>query len=104
MPSRSSHDDERLTYRGHPGKLTFVAFYADCHHQVRPVSAGHRIALTYNLMIEGDTPTVAWSAQAAQVDALPAASNATSRHLGLHVGVMTHVGSRPIVCGMRGDN
>ena len=50
------HDDERLTYRGHLGKLTFVAFYADCHHQVRPVSAGHRIVLTYNLMIEVTTP------------------------------------------------
>ena len=65
------HDDERVTCRGHVGKLTFVAFYADCHHQVRRVSAGHRIVLTYNLMIEGDALAAALPAQAAQVvDAL----------------------------------
>jgi len=34
------HDDERVTFRGHGRMLTFIAFYADCHHQVRPVTAG----------------------------------------------------------------
>jgi hypothetical protein len=34
------HDDERVTFRGDGRKLTFIAFYADCHHQVRPVTAG----------------------------------------------------------------
>lgn len=28
------HHDERVSFRGSGGKLTFVAFYADCHHQV----------------------------------------------------------------------
>jgi 2OG-Fe(II) oxygenase superfamily len=44
------HHDARVTYRGTRRQLTFVAFYADCHHEVRPVTSGHRIVLTYNLM------------------------------------------------------
>lgn len=44
------HHDARATYRGSDRQLTFVAFYADCHHAVRPVTSGHRIVLTYNLM------------------------------------------------------
>jgi hypothetical protein len=40
-------------FRGAAGQLTFVAFYADCHHQVQPVKTGYRVALTYNLMLEG---------------------------------------------------
>jgi len=33
-------------------KLTFIAFYADCYHQVRPVTAGYRVVLTYNLIFD----------------------------------------------------
>jgi hypothetical protein len=47
------HHDEKLSYRGSADRLTLVAFYADCHHAVRPVTAGHRAALTYNLFLEG---------------------------------------------------
>ncbi len=32
----------------HPG---FVAFYADCYHEVKPVTSGYRINLIYNLAI-----------------------------------------------------
>ena len=64
------HDDERVTFRGHGRQLTFIAFYADCQHQIRPVTTGHRIVLTYNLRIEGDAPTAALPVPAAQVDAL----------------------------------
>jgi hypothetical protein len=64
------HGDKRITFRGHGRKLTFIAFYADCHHQVRPVRAGHRIVLTYNLVVEGDGPTAALPVPSAQVDAL----------------------------------
>lgn len=31
-------------------QLTFMAFYADCHHEVQKVQTGYRIALTYNLV------------------------------------------------------
>lgn len=33
-------------------KLTCVAFYADCHHEVKSVTEGYRVALTYNLVLE----------------------------------------------------
>jgi len=33
--------------------LSLLAFYADCHHEVRPVSKGVRVALTYRLSLHG---------------------------------------------------
>jgi hypothetical protein len=33
--------------------LAFAAFYADCIHEVRPVTAGHRLVLIYNLVRRG---------------------------------------------------
>ncbi len=33
-------------------KLTFIAFYADCPHQVKKVTEGYRVAMTYNLILE----------------------------------------------------
>lgn len=38
-----------------PGELRYAAFYADCEHEVRPVSAGHRICLVYNLVMAAPT-------------------------------------------------
>jgi hypothetical protein len=46
------HHDERLEFRGSGSKVGLVAFYADCHHEVRPVKDGYRVVLTYNLMLE----------------------------------------------------
>ncbi len=31
-------------------EITFTAFYADCAHEVRPITAGHRVCLVYNLI------------------------------------------------------
>jgi len=31
-------------------ELTFAAFYADCEHEVRPVTQGYRVCLVYNLI------------------------------------------------------
>jgi predicted 2-oxoglutarate/Fe(II)-dependent dioxygenase YbiX len=31
-------------------ELKFAAFYADCQHEVRPVTEGHRVCLVYNLI------------------------------------------------------
>jgi len=45
------HRGQAATYRSAKGKLSFVAFYADCRHQLRPVTSGHRIVLTYNLIL-----------------------------------------------------
>ena len=34
-----------------PSELAFAAFYADCVHETRPVSAGYRIVLVYHLVL-----------------------------------------------------
>ncbi len=47
------HHDERVSYRGSPNQLVLVAFYADCRHEVRPVTSGYRAALTFNLFLDG---------------------------------------------------
>ena len=47
------HHDEKASFRGSREKLTLIAFYADCRHEVRPVKEGYRVALTYNLRAEG---------------------------------------------------
>ncbi len=31
-------------------KLTVAAFYADCEHEIKPLSSGHRVCLIYNLI------------------------------------------------------
>jgi len=45
------HHEERVVFRGSSEGLGMIAFYADCHHEVRPVKSGHRIVLTYNLLL-----------------------------------------------------
>lgn len=45
------HEGLRATYRGSKAALSFAAFYADCRHEVKPVRSGHRIVLTYNLLL-----------------------------------------------------
>lgn len=39
-----------------PSDATFAAFYADCVHEVRPVTTGCRLALIYNLLRKGKGP------------------------------------------------
>ena len=46
------HHDEEVSYRGSPTQLVLVAFYADCRHEVRPVTSGYRAALTFNLFLD----------------------------------------------------
>ena len=43
---------------GEPSELAFAAFYADCSHEVRPLTEGHRLSLVFNLCLRtGDTDT-----------------------------------------------
>ena len=47
---------------GEPSELAFAAFYADCTHEVRPVTEGHRLSLVFNLCLrpgDDDTPRAA---------------------------------------------
>ena len=34
-----------------PSELAFAAFYADCLHEARPVTSGHRVSLVFNLFL-----------------------------------------------------
>ena len=46
--------EARLDLRGaDPSEAAFAAFYADCVHQVLPVTSGCRLALVYNLLRKG---------------------------------------------------
>jgi len=53
------HGGRTATYRGSKTALSFVAFYSDCRHEVRPVTSGYRVVLTYNLMLAGDAVAAA---------------------------------------------
>jgi hypothetical protein len=49
------HQGDKRRFQGAaPGrKLKLIAFYADCHHELKPVRKGYRVALTYNLTLGG---------------------------------------------------
>jgi hypothetical protein len=47
------HHGAKLRVGGSESRLTFAAFYADCHHEVLPIKEGYRVVLTYNLTVEG---------------------------------------------------
>ncbi|MGL5865791.1 MAG: 2OG-Fe(II) oxygenase [Dermatophilaceae bacterium] len=53
------HGGTSATYHASRDELTFVAFYADCRHQVTPVRSGYRVTVTYNLLTDTDTDTAA---------------------------------------------
>ncbi len=48
------HQGNVVVYRATKQPLSFIAFYADCRHEVRPVRTGYRIVLTYDLMLRGE--------------------------------------------------
>lgn len=65
------HKGRRATYRGSKAALSFVAFYADCRHEVKPVRSGHRIVLTYNLLLrQNSTESAALEAPPETVEEL----------------------------------
>jgi hypothetical protein len=64
------HGTERATYRGSRDRLSLVALYADCRHEIRPVRSGFRVVLTYNLLLEGDTTANVTAVPSDTVDAL----------------------------------
>ncbi len=73
------HRGETATYRGSKKALSFVAFYSDCRHQVKPVTSGYRIVLTYNLLLRSGSPTATVAVAPELVDRL-------ARCLGEHFG------------------
>jgi len=54
---RHQEEEARIELRPRdPAEVSFAAFYADCRHEVLPVTAGHRLTLTYNLIRTGGGP------------------------------------------------
>lgn len=50
-----SHGGQSRTYRHvDRARVGFVAFYADCLHEVRPVRTGRRVTLTFNLLVASE--------------------------------------------------
>lgn len=73
-----THGGQRATYRSTRSSLSFVAFYADCRHELRPVKSGYRIVLTYNLMLNGGT--AAMPADEGQPGPVDAVAGCLERH------------------------
>jgi len=48
------HGGESVAYRSSKDSLSFVAFYADCRHEITPVKSGYRVTLTFNLLAPAD--------------------------------------------------
>ncbi|MFJ2581015.1 2OG-Fe(II) oxygenase [Kitasatospora aureofaciens] len=46
------HAGQSRAYRASKQDLTLLAFYADCRHEVTPVTSGHRVTLTFNLLAD----------------------------------------------------
>lgn len=68
-----SHQGRTLRARGSASRLSMIAFYADCHHEVRPVKQGYRVVLTWNLIVRdgakpAEVPEQALAALAEAVD------------------------------------
>lgn len=49
-------------------KLPYTAFYADCEHEVRPVTSGYRVCLVYNLLQSTNTPNIGSPQFSDQID------------------------------------
>ena len=52
-----------------PFHIHFAAFYADCEHEIRPLDAGHRLALVYNLTLKKGKKGLGAPRSAEQVEA-----------------------------------
>jgi hypothetical protein len=68
---------EVMAFRGSRTELQLVAFYADCRHEVRPVTSGARVVLTYNLLTKDVAGTMPPRIEPRTLDAL---SDALQRH------------------------
>src|SRR6266571_6667873 len=62
-----AHGSESVAYRSPKDSLSFVAFYADCRHEVKPVKSGYRVTLTFNLLTYGDRTGTAADQPAAEL-------------------------------------
>ncbi|MFU8803421.1 MAG: 2OG-Fe(II) oxygenase [Bradymonadaceae bacterium] len=53
------HDDRAVSLAlntSSPSRVSYAAFYADCRHELLPVTEGYRLCLVYNLLRRGAAP------------------------------------------------
>ncbi len=53
-------------------KIPYVAFYADCEHEIKPVASGYRVCLVYNLVQKKDKEKIELNQLGGYVDRLAA--------------------------------
>ncbi|TAN00642.1 MAG: 2OG-Fe(II) oxygenase, partial [Chitinophagaceae bacterium] len=53
-------------------KINYTAFYADCEHEVKPLTSGYRVCLTYNLVQEKSGKKIQFNSLASYVEKLAA--------------------------------
>ena len=82
LPSPHSGGELRVQHRdqevrlalgdAEPSEVTYAAFYADCVHEILPVTSGYRLALIYNLIRQRGKPPQApdYEREQAQISAL----------------------------------
>jgi hypothetical protein len=69
--------------RAEGSELSYAAFYADCEHEVRPITEGNRVCLVYNLMLERRSKSGGQPIQAPDYDKeITAAAALLDEHLG----------------------
>ena len=67
-----------------PSELVYTAFYADCEHEILPVTDGHRVCLVYNLMLqEGSGTPMGAPDYGAEIDHIAAELGARCRDPGM---------------------
>ncbi|HYI08120.1 MAG TPA: 2OG-Fe(II) oxygenase [Thermoanaerobaculia bacterium] len=74
---------EVMAFRGSRSDVQLVAFYADCRHEVRPVTGGARVVLTYNLLTKGIAAAMPPQVEPPTLDAL---TDALQRHFETPLG------------------
>ena len=74
---------------GLPSELAFAAFYADCSRKTRPVTAGHRLSLVFNLCLRpGDKSTPRKAPDyGEQIDLIATSALLTTPHPGMIVDI-----------------
>ncbi len=93
----------RLDLRcGDPPEVAYVAFYADCVHEVLPLTSGYRPVLVYNLLSKGrgrrrrppayDTQTAALTTLLQGLVCPPGRGRPQARQTGLPTGPCLHPG------------
>lgn len=50
------HNGREAAYQASGSEMTFIAFYADCRHQVLPVKSGYRLTITFDLLLDAAAP------------------------------------------------